>query len=470
VRTVLSGYLAAFLLAAIAILWLVQTVFLQSFYEKTKYSQAKQVGVMAAQNFHEVFIAADFSNRGFAVSMRNAAKENEATVAVCDEFGFIYATFGDFQFDNIISLLRPHQLYQIYALAANSGGEYTEALTTRFERESPDTILAAKIIPGSDRDFMLLVSTDIVAMTSVKKTLRAQLLVVSCLLLAIAFAMAALLSTKITSPLAQMAQMSSKLAMGEYSVSFSPGEYKESEDLAASLNYAAMKMSEVETLRRDLVANVSHDLRTPLTMIRGYAELMRDLPGEDTTENLQSIIDETSRLSSLVDSLLGYSRLQAGAQDIDVSPFDLVALARLAVSRFAPYLEGSRFEMEFKASQESIIALGDEAKIGQVVYNFIDNAIKHSNGPNRAVVDIYTEEGRAKVSVSDFGIGIPESAIGEIWERYYAVRDGHIQKDAGTGLGLSIAKSILEAHKSNYGVLSKLGEGSVFFFDLELDG
>ena len=135
--------------------------------------------------------------------------------------------------------------------------------------------------------------------------------------------------------------------------------------MGATLNYAAKELSKVETLRRDLIANVSHDLRTPLTMITGYSEVMRDLPGENTPENVQVIIDEANRLTTLVNDMLDLSKMQSGAQKLSPSFFDLTESVRDILGRYNKLTD---YDIRFTADRD-VTVYADELKISQVVYN-----------------------------------------------------------------------------------------------------
>ena len=129
----------------------------------------------------------------------------------------------------------------------------------------------------------------------------------------LSFGLALFISSRLSKPLEQMNESAKQLGEGKYDIRFPEQGAREVAELAATLNYAAAELSKVEDLRRELIANVSHDLRTPLTMISGYAEVMRDIPGENTPENVQIVIDEANRLTGIVNDLLDLSKLQAGA-------------------------------------------------------------------------------------------------------------------------------------------------------------
>ena len=178
---------------------------------------------------------------------------------------------------------------------------------------------------------------------------------------------------------------------------------REVRELARTLNYAAGELSKVEGLRRDLLANVSHDLRTPLTMIKGYSEVMRDLPGENTPENVQIIIDEAERLTNLVNDLLDLSKLEAGVLPLEKTRFNLTESIRGILHRYDK-LADYHFPFLYR---EEVWVDADELKISQVVYNLVNNAITYSGKDKTITLRQELWQGKVRVSVTDTGEGIP---------------------------------------------------------------
>ena len=252
------------------------------------------------------------------------------------------------------------------------------------------------------------------------------------------------------------------MANGDYDVHFAGHDFLEISELSNTLNYAAVELSKVEALRRELIANISHDLRTPLTMITGYAEVMRDLPGENSPENIQIIIDEAGRLNDLVNDLLDLSRLEAGVITLEKERFNLTESIRDILTRYDK-LADYRFPFSY---QEEAWVEGDKLKLSQVVYNLVNNAVNYAGEDKTVSLRQELREGRVRVSVTDTGEGIPADKLRDIWERYYKVDREHRRAQVGTGLGLSIVKNVLDLHGGTYGVVSELGKGSTFWFEL----
>ena len=239
-----------------------------------------------------------------------------------------------------------------------------------------------------------------------------------------------------------------------------------------TLNYAAKELSKNDNLQKELIANISHDLRTPLTMIKGYSEMMRDIPEENTPENIQAIIDEAERLSGLVNDLLDLSRVESGTKEFSTVPFDLTDAVTEVVNRYEKMNSAKGYNIEFEYQGEAMVK-ADKSMILQVIYNLTNNAINYCGDDLYVGIrqEILTDKnGRrvARISVIDHGEGIDPDKLPLIWDRYYKVDSAHRRAVVGTGLGLSIVKKILTRHNASYGVESKPGEGSTFWFELPI--
>lgn len=299
---------------------------------------------------------------------------------------------------------------------------------------------------------------------STVQTLRIQLTWITVIMLVLAFFLALFLSRRISGPIIKINSSAKVLAQGNYDVRFEEDGYREIAELGATLNYAAKELSKVETLRRDLIANVSHDLRTPLTMITGYSEVMRDLPGENTPENVQVIIDEANRLTTLVNDMLDLSKMQSGAQKLSPSFFDLTESVRDILGRYNKLTD---YDIRFTADRD-VTVYADELKISQVVYNLVNNAITYTGEDKVVRLKQSEHDGKVRIEVRDTGEGIDQDKLKDIWERYYKVDKAHKRAQVGTGLGLSIVKTILDMHGGAYGVQSEQGVGSTFWFELDI--
>jgi signal transduction histidine kinase len=231
----------------------------------------------------------------------------------------------------------------------------------------------------------------------------------------------------------------------------------------------ADQLSKLDSLRKDLVANVSHELRTPLGLIRGYAELARDVQYEqidNRKESLDIIIEETDRLGVMVDDILNLSQIQAGYADINPVEGDIIADAQTAVSKYIIAAENKGVELLLDTDRDSVIAYYDAKRLQQVFHNLITNAINHTDPGGKVSIFVESLASVVRIEVRDTGTGIPEDELPFIWERYYKVdKSGSGAK--GSGIGLAIVKGILEAHGSKFGIKSKLGVGTTFWFEID---
>ena len=274
-------------------------------------------------------------------------------------------------------------------------------------------------------------------------------------------------SQRIAKPISLTTKAAKELAKKNYDVEFDSKGYLEVQELNDTLNFAKKELAANERLQRELIANISHDLRTPLTMITGYGEVMRDLPGENTAENIQIIIDEATRLSSLVNDLLDLSKLQSGTMELQKSVFCITDSFKNIFARYAKLKEQDGYNIYLDKCKERVFVKADELKISQVIYNLVNNAINYAGEDKTVVVTQQVIGEKVRINVTDHGEGIPADKLEYIWDRYYKVDKEHKRSVIGTGLGLSIVKSILNAHNARCGVTSTLGKGSTFWFELD---
>lgn len=300
-------------------------------------------------------------------------------------------------------------------------------------------------------------------------TLKLQLILITVIMVILAIMLAIIISKRISHPIVQINQSAKALATGKYDTEFHGKGYLEIQELSDTLNTAAKELSKVDRLRRELIANISHDLRTPLTFIYSYAEMMHDFPDEVTPEQCQIIMDETKRLTSLVNDMLNISILEAGAAKLNNASYNLTESIRKTINRMNELVKNQGYKLYFKYEKD-INVYADEVKITQALYNLLLNAITHCGEDKVVIVRQRVKENTVKIEVIDHGDGISQSDLPYIWERYYKVDKNHKRPIMGTGLGLSIVKKIVEMHDGKYGVISEEGKGSIFWFEIELNG
>ncbi len=327
------------------------------------------------------------------------------------------------------------------------------------------TTFYLNVCSDGESEYLIIQRSHLEPLGATIQTLKNQFLFVGTFLIIGAFVLAIFIGKFITKPIVQINASAKSLAKGRYDVEFSGQGYREIEELSDTLNFASNELSKNDELQKELIANVSHDLRTPLTMIKGYGEVMRDIPGENTAENIQVIIDEATRLSDLVNDMFDISKIQSGARKPEIKPFCITETVRATIGRYDKLTKQDGYKIEFEAS-EDIYVCADSTMILQVVYNLINNAINYSGEDKLVVVKQTSDKGKVRISITDNGEGIDEADISLIWDRYYKVDKVHRRATVGTGLGLSIVKEILELHNAIYGVTSAPEKGSTFWFEL----
>lgn len=291
--------------------------------------------------------------------------------------------------------------------------------------------------------------------------------IITLVVIVIALVISIVISASLANPLSKMTSTAKRLARGDFNVKFSGSEYAEIRELADTLNAMKEELMQTAILQRELLANVTHDLKTPLTMVKAYAEMIRDFSGENKekrNKHAQVIIDEADRLTMLVNDILNLSKVQSGMDGLEIERINLSKLLSTVIDRFSSFLESNGYTINSQI-ESGLFAECDAKKIEQVFYNLIGNAINYT-GENKTVeVFLTVNDGKILFEVIDSGKGIAEDKIDTIWVKYYRASDTHQRPVKGTGLGLSIVKAILEVHGFRYGVISRKGEGSNFFVE-----
>ncbi len=321
----------------------------------------------------------------------------------------------------------------------------------------------------SKSDVVLYIFSPLWPVSSTVKILTKQLLIVTIMSFFLACILSCYLSLRITRPIRKMERSAKRLASGEYGIVFKGGHYSELINLADTLTSASIALEKSDLVQRDLIANVSHDLRTPLTLIKSYAEMIKDISGDNPQkreEHLQVIIKETDRLNTLVEDMLSMSRMQSGKISLEKSDFNLSESISDLISTYK-VMEDEGYTFNINCA-DNIIVNADEEKIKQVVSNLVSNAIKFCGEKKTIDISLLKRGHKVRFTVNDHGIGIAPEDLDHIWDRYYRASSNTVRVSEGTGLGLAICKEILTLHKAEFGVDSTLGQGSKFWFELNL--
>lgn len=502
----------------LTLLWICQTVFLDTFYRMVRVGQVKDCAESVEKNFSESMSAS---------LLEDISEQNDIRIYFYDVSSSVinplYSTDKNFMWFTITDqttdetndsdkedtnkdddktkdktksthkgiftfsseqLIRGRSAYSYYESAVAEDGEYvtftddstnnsgslsniTDDSQPPMDKLGTENVVYTKIFTSSeDNDYMIILSTQISPVESIISTIRYLLLSVTGILIIIGIFIAIFASRRISKPITETTKLARKLAEKDYDITFDNTGYHEVTELNKTLSYAAGELKKVDDLQRELIANISHDLRTPLTMITGYGEVMRDLPGENTPENIQIIIDEANRLNMLVTDLLDISKIQSGTTKLSPEDFSITDLIKDLFNRYNKLKEQDGYNFIFEY-EEDITVNADFSKINQVIYNLMNNAINYAGEDKTIIVRQKNQKNKVLIEVEDHGKGIDQQHLENIWDRYYKVDKAHRSSVVGTGLGLSIVKNILDLHKTHYGVKSVVGEGSVFWFELK---
>ena len=443
-------YLIVFSISILLLLWLVQIVFFKIYYEKYQINYMNELV--------DKIINIDSTN--IIESMDDITLDNNICLEYMDYYG------NQYYYNNKISscLLGRNKIIDKELVKFKQSGEETSFEKILNPINNSVSLLYC-IKKGNGYIFLFTSLEDIGTTTSLLKN---QLIYVTLLAILFSIVIALFLSRRIAKPISDMTKKAEKLAEGNYNVQFATTGIKEIDELADTLNYLEQEVSKTDEYRRDLMANVSHDLKTPLTMIKAYAEMIRDITldnKEKTQENLNVIIDETDRLNILVNDILELSKLQNNQDNLNIEKFDIVELISDILKRYQIIKETENYKLILE-SPESVIVRADKKRISQVIYNLINNAINYTGDDLTVTIRITESNKDCKVEIIDTGKGIDEKDLPNIWNRYYKKEKNHKRNVVGTGLGLSIVKNILEQHHFKYGVNSIKDKGTTFYFQV----
>ncbi len=271
-------------------------------------------------------------------------------------------------------------------------------------------------------------------------------------------------------PLRNLTKAAMKYSSGNYNYSLKQKGLSEYRDLGDAISYMAGELGKLDDYQKKFVANISHDFRSPLTSIKGFAEAIKDgtIPHEMQDKYLDIILFETERLTKLTSNLLELNSFETKGNGnfLDITSFDINNIIKKTAASFEGRCRDKKITLNLIFSSKEMSVDADMGKIQQVLYNLIDNAIKFSHSNSKIRVSTEEKGDKVFISVKDYGVGIPKESIKKIWERFYKTDPSRGKDKRGTGLGLSITKEIIQAHNENINVISTEGVGTEFVFSL----
>ncbi|MEG1527944.1 MAG: HAMP domain-containing sensor histidine kinase [Clostridia bacterium] len=394
--------------------------------------------------------------------MKNGEIDFTQCVLHCNPYTF---SFEEIKYD--ISTYKKDKLNNLAVKMIND--DKTSDSSLIFSSNHDEQLLVYyRIIYLNGEQLFMSCSTPMLIRESANKIMSVQLLWTTIAAFVLALIASYLLSSHLSKPIVKMSASARQLAKGKYDLRFEGNGYNEIDELAETLNYVTKELEQTENLRRDVVANVTHDLKTPLTLIKSYTEMLIDFPNAPEArkkESLDLIIKEVDRITALVNDMVSLSLSEAGTTALNIQEFDLSALTESVAEVFKVKQEqGYVFKTQI---EPSLIVNADREQIQTVLYNYISNAFAYTGEDKRVTITLKEVNGVARFDCFDTGCGLSPKDTVRIWDRFYRTSASHTRSQ-GTGLGLSIVRNIMQLHSAPYGVNSIEGKGSDFYFELKL--
>lgn len=453
-RTKIWMYLIIFSASILLFLWLFQIIFLKTYYREFRLNKLENSVKKVLNSFHD-------SN--YEDLLDDISLEDEICIEVVNNNMTKYLSViynkGCMGAETSIE----NSYYKKDFINSNLSKKVYTLINPRFKNK---TIIYGIKLDDSNYAF---VSASLEPIDTTITVLKNQFIYVTMLVIILSLIVSYFVSRKISSGVIKINKEAKKLSKGNFDVKFDTDQpILELSELAETLEYTKDELSKTENLRRELLANVSHDLKTPLTMIKAYAEMVRDVTYKDDTKrtkDLNIIIEETDRLNVLVNDILELSKIQSGTQKLTIEQFDLEKFVKNIIKRYDIMSENKKYK--FKVSiNKNIIVSADRKRIEQVMYNLINNAINYTGDDKKIIISALELENTVRIEVKDTGKGIDKEELENIWDKYYKIDKTHSREQVGSGVGLSIVKNILINHNCNYGVESIKENGTTFYFEL----
>lgn len=470
-RKKLLIYFMFFTAVIFTVLWLLQTVFLQNFYNSMVIGNTKS----AADKITSFCLGGDMSGALDDISINNSLLvyviDTEGNILYsADEYkkGHKHSADDDEDFQQIKGGRKLRKGQQHYRELPDNYEDFLRKLSSSdsgsAEMKTEQMYFFGKYIDygSSGEKAILYLGTNLNAVGSAARIIRIQLIIVTLLSVGVGFVLAWFMSRRFSRPISQLNQKAHTLGESAENADYHKGFCSEIDDLNDTLDRTDEKLRKNKQFQNELLANVSHDLRTPLTMIKGYAEMIRDISHEDEAqcaEDVAVIVRETDRLTALVNEILEYSELQMTDTEAVMTNVDLSEIVGTVTDSFESLYEKDGYTFE-RSIAEGIFVSGNSSRLMRTVYNLVDNAVRHIGSDKWVCVTLKAEIGKAIIEIADHGEGIASEELERIWDKYYTNRQRNGK--GVSGLGLAIVKQIVIQHGGVCGAESEIGKGSVF--------
>ncbi len=452
-------YFLLFSLLLYLIFWFTQQLTLMVFYRSNKIKSANHLTNDLVQIVEKIDIHQKIDRAQYAELFFSKTQEIEADAWILYPNGN-----SDLNNDAIIWLSNypkiPSDVEEYWVSHLNVEGPFSDKAQSFYISG-----YSTKDIKGYD--VMVLVKARYLPFGITQDVFSNQFMLITIIIILMGFSFAIIMQNQVVNPIVSLTKSAKQLAKGNFDSKFNAEGFDEIEELSDALNYAATELSKMDYYQKELMTNVSHDLKTPLTLIAGYGEMMRDFPDERTEENLQIIVDESKRLNGLVNDILSLTKIQIGSEKLEKEVYSLTESVREIVYRQQKLVESLGINITFNY-ETNVNIFANQEQMSKVIYNYISNAINYIGEDKQVIVNQTINNNNVTISVIDHGVGISDEDLPNIWHRYFKAKN-HIRASVGSGLGLSIVRTVLEIHGFEYGVKSKVGEGSEFYFTVKIE-
>ncbi len=442
---------------------------IRPYYRNSKMRSVSQIADMIMENLVE-----DDSNEAIDDTLRQTVNNNVCVLMYNQRGNVVYTadSLGNGCLFNNNGLQNIEGFSDFETLRESLTQNTESSMRIVNELTGQDMVLYARSVQANLSNYYLLVNAPLEPVDSIVTFFTKQYGLYTLIAIMISSFVSFGLSTQVTRPIIRMKYQAQKLSEADYTASFDGGSFTETKELAQALNIANDKLGRLEENRRDLMANVSHDIRTPLTDIRAYAEMIRDISGdnpEKREKHLDVIIRETDYMNHLINDMTELTKMQSGSYVLHQENIDLYDTIHNVVEMNAPLAQKAGVHTIIEVEKD-LVLYADRIKVSQVIANYYSNAIKHSPPDTTITITANAkDEGETiRIQVKDEGEGIAKEDLPHIWDRYQKSSKSFSRNMTSTGLGLSIVKAIADVHGARCGVTSEKGKGSTFWIEFQV--
>lgn len=460
--------ITSLVLIILILIWIFQIAFLNRFYiyerKNSLLAEGKKIASM---------VEASKDKQNISTEIESFSSSFDSKIYVIDAKGNIIISN-----DNITSLKRSDKrsefsrtFIEYLDITKLLQGKVLVEKTDRNQRHKISLlIVGVPIESGNNIIGGVILITPLAPVYETISILKKQLSIISIISLLIAAVLSFLLAKLFTKPILKITETAKEIAKGDFNASVHLDSKDEIGMLGKTINALAEQLGQIEKFRKEFIANISHELKTPLSLIRAYAELIIDMPDYDPNErnnNLKIIVEETDKLNKMVNDILYLSEMESGYLKLKLTNIPLIEIVQDVIKKLSFLAKKRNIELILRYDNKNTLIYADEDKIERVFFNIINNALIHSFENGQVVVSVYNHKNTVHIEIRDYGEGIPEEDLPYIWDRFYKVdKSRKRNSDSGTGLGMAIVKNILESHHFKYGIKSKLNEGTLVWIDI----